>query len=183
MIRFSNHLMCATVNWVNINSFRRLSPFWHHCYNILPPAFLISWSTLHSNGIHNSYRALHVTKCWNITCSTFTNVWMSFYNIICGQIKMTDCTISLSPKDWDMIQNTFNTLWPRQNGHRFADDTFKCIFLNENVRISIKISLKFVTKGPIYNNQELVQATSHYLNQWWLVYWRIYASLGLNELR
>ena len=27
------------------------------------------------------------------------------------------------------------------------------------------------------------QATKHYLNQWWLVYWRIYASLGLNELR
>ena len=27
-----------------------------------------------------------------------------------------------------------------------------------------------------------IQATSHYLNQWWLVYWRIYASLGLNEL-
>ena len=26
------------------------------------------------------------------------------------------------------------------------------------------------------------KATSHYLNQWWLVYWRIYASLGLNEL-
>ena len=28
-----------------------------------------------------------------------------------------------------------------------------------------------------------VQATSHYLNQWWLVYWRIYASLGLSVLR
>ena len=26
------------------------------------------------------------------------------------------------------------------------------------------------------------QVTSHYLNQWWLVYWRIYASLGRNEL-
>ena len=25
------------------------------------------------------------------------------------------------------------------------------------------------------------QATSHYLNQWWLFYWRIYAPLGLNE--
>ena len=25
------------------------------------------------------------------------------------------------------------------------------------------------------------QATSHYLNQWLLVYWRVYASLGLNE--
>ena len=26
------------------------------------------------------------------------------------------------------------------------------------------------------------QATSHYLKQWWLIKWRIYASLGLNEL-
>ena len=27
------------------------------------------------------------------------------------------------------------------------------------------------------------QATSHYLNQWWLAYWRIYVSIGLNELK
>ena len=26
------------------------------------------------------------------------------------------------------------------------------------------------------------QATSHYLNQWWLVNWSVYASLGLSEL-
>ena len=26
------------------------------------------------------------------------------------------------------------------------------------------------------------QATSHYLNQWWLIYWHIYASLNLSEL-
>ena len=51
----------------------------------------------------------------------------------------------------------FNTLRPRQNRRRFADDTFKRIFLNENVRISIKISLKFVPKGPINNNPALVQ--------------------------
>ena len=44
-----------------------------------------------------------------------------------------------------------NTLSPRQNGRRFADDTFKRIFLNENVRISIKISLKFVPRRPINN--------------------------------
>ena len=53
--------------------------------------------------------------------------------------------------------HAINTLRPRQNGCRFADDTFKCIFLNENVRISIKISLKFVSKGPINNNPVLVQ--------------------------
>ena len=45
-----------------------------------------------------------------------------------------------------------NTLRPRQNGRLFADDTFKLIFLNENIIISIKISLKFVPKGPINNN-------------------------------
>ena len=27
------------------------------------------------------------------------------------------------------------------------------------------------------------QATSHYLDQWWLVYWRLYASIRLNELK
>ena len=34
---------------------------------------------------------------------------------------------------------------------------FKCIFLNENVWIPIKISLKFVPKGPINNIPALVQ--------------------------
>ena len=38
-----------------------------------------------------------------------------------------------------------------------ADDIFKHIFLNENVRISIQISLKFVPKGSIDNNPALVQ--------------------------
>ena len=50
-----------------------------------------------------------------------------------------------------------NTLRPRQNGRHFADDTFKRIFLNENVRISIKISLKFVPMGPINIIPALVQ--------------------------
>ena len=35
----------------------------------------------------------------------------------------------------------FNTLRPRQNGRYFAEDIFKCIFLNENAWISLKISL------------------------------------------
>ena len=36
-----------------------------------------------------------------------------------------------------------NTLRSRQNGRHFTDDTFKRIFLNENDRILIKMSLKF----------------------------------------
>ena len=50
-----------------------------------------------------------------------------------------------------------NTLRPRQNGRHFADDIFKCIFLNENVWIPIQISLKFVPKSPINNIPALVQ--------------------------
>ena len=38
-----------------------------------------------------------------------------------------------------------------------ADDIFKHIFLNENFRISIQFSLKFVPEGSIDNKPALVQ--------------------------
>ena len=38
-----------------------------------------------------------------------------------------------------------------------ADDMFKCIFLNENDRILIQISLKFVPRSPFDNKPSLVQ--------------------------
>ena len=56
-----------------------------------------------------------------------------------------------------VIRYKFNTLRPRQNGRHFADDIFKLIFLNENVWISIEISLKFDPQGPINNTPALVQ--------------------------
>ena len=43
-----------------------------------------------------------------------------------------------------------NTLRQRQNGCHFAD-IFKCFFLNENFRISNKLSLKYVAQGLIAN--------------------------------
>ena len=49
--------------------------------------------------------------------------------------------------------NFMNTLRRRQNGRHFADDTLNRIFLNKNVRIS----LKFVRKSPIDNIQALLQ--------------------------
>ena len=39
----------------------------------------------------------------------------------------------------------FNSSPPGQNGDHFADDIFKCIFMNEKFCISIQISLKFVS--------------------------------------
>ena len=49
------------------------------------------------------------------------------------------------------------THWGRDKmAATLADDIFKCIFLDENIWISIRISLKFVPKGPIDKNPALV---------------------------
>ena len=52
---------------------------------------------------------------------------------------------------------SFITLRPRWNGQHFADNIFKRTFFNENIWISTKISLKFVSKGPIINIPALAQ--------------------------
>ena len=83
----------------------------------------------------------------------------------------------------------FNTLRSRLNGHHYTDDIFECVFLNENILISIKISLNFVPEGQINCIPALVQIMA------WrrpgakpvselmvFVPRRIYASPGLNEL-
>ena len=54
---------------------------------------------------------------------------------------------------------TMTEFIPRHLAHwsRIADNIFKCIFLNENVRILLEISLKFVPRVPINNIPALVQ--------------------------
>ena len=66
---------------------------------------------------------------------------------------------------WVTMPLWVNTLRPKQNKYHLAD-IFKCIFLNENVLISIKISLKFIPKGPINNILTLVQIMAwHWLGR------------------
>ena len=45
----------------------------------------------------------------------------------------------------------------KQNGGHFPGNIFKCIFFNENVCISIKISLSSLPKGSVNNIPVLVQ--------------------------
>ena len=66
----------------------------------------------------------------------------------------------MSLVDWLISVNEcplVNTLRPRQNGQYFADDIFKYICLNEDMWISINVSVKFVLKGEISNIPALVQ--------------------------
>ena len=83
----------------------------------------------------------------------------------------------------------YYTLRPKQNCRHFPDDIFKCIFLNEKVWLLIKMSWKFVPNGPFDD----IIAVGHIM-AWrrpgdkplsepiWLIYCRIYASLGINVL-
>ena len=56
-------------------------------------------------------------------------------------------------------EKLINSLRPRRNRRHFADDIFKCTFLNENVLNSIKISPQFIPTGPINNSPVSVQIT------------------------
>ena len=79
------------------------------------------------------------------------SMWWCFSSAVDTKMALNDCLVG-GYQLYDI-----NTLRPSQNGRHFADDTFKRIFLNENVGILIKISLKFVPKGPINNIPALVQ--------------------------
>ena len=90
---------------------------------------------------------------------------------------------------WGIL--VFNPSTPGQNGCHFADNIFKCIFVNEKFCIPIQISLKFVPKDPIDNNlgtgldnglapnrlQAIIWTTNTDP-----VHWCIYAALGGDEL-
>ena len=78
----------------------------------------------------------------------------------CLWVKCIVSTVSTSHQRMQytpMTEGAINTLRPRQDGRHFPDDILKWIFLNENLLISIKISLKFVPMGPISNIPALVQ--------------------------
>ena len=110
-----------------------------------------------------------------------------------------------SPMEWDRViscppcsdpspssfpNTSLNTLRPQQDGCHFADGILKCVLLTENSCILILISLNCVPKGPVNHKAHTGLDNGFAANRWhafiWtnddLVYWYIYASLGLNEL-
>ena len=89
--------------------------------------------------------------CWT---NSMNLVWSIAGTSSDSNFKLSDLSSVYCNTVWSSL---FNTLRPRQNGRHFADDIFKCIFLNENVCIPIKISLKFVPECPNNNIPALVQ--------------------------
>ena len=153
-------------------------------------------SHLDSNiGIATKFCTWHdscaVVACANISCDlmasngvmarrSFHRIWIAGKKPLVKQAPVQEQAMMSgnaglflthwSPGDVAVILQV-NTLRPRQNGRHFADGTFKHIFLIENVRISIKISLKFVPKSPIDNIPALFR----------IMAWRRPGNMSLSE--
>ena len=106
----------------------------------------------------NNFNCLY-HQCWEMIENS--NIISCFSNIITNIKGLKDWTLGNNgswPDLWLVqILPAINTLRPRQNGRHFADDIFKRIFLNDNIWIQIKISLKFVPKGSVNNIPALVK--------------------------
>ena len=131
--------LCAGKSPV-IGDFPHVSHIFLFMYSLIC-AWLHGWVSHRDAGNLRCHRAHYdVTKMGGFTDSFLTvdrfYSVMIYYRIIC---------VSLN-----------KTLRLRRNGRHFAD-IFKCIFWNENVWIPIRISRKFVPKGPINNIPALVQ--------------------------
>ena len=93
-------------------------------------------------------------------------------------------TTAISPRgQW------VNTLRPRQNTYHFQKifwNAFSWMKMHK-FRLRFHWSLFPRVQLTIFRHWFRLwlsadQLTNHYLNQWWLVYWCVYASLSLNEL-
>ena len=76
---------------------------------------------------------------------------ISHYLNQCWPRSLTSCSFA-RPQSSQWV----NTLRSEQNGCHVTDNIFKCSLWNENVGTSNKISLKYVTEGPINDKAALV---------------------------
>ena len=114
---------------------------------------------------------MHISITWpqsvKQTCRNVYTMWYTSIMVLSFTHNVILCIIVYTFAMWYCVcihlhnvilhLHILNTLRPRQNGRHFADNIFKCIFLNENVWIGIKNSLKFVPKGAINNIPTLLQ--------------------------
>ena len=130
-------------------------------YDTLPTTNLYKITSYTSNAVaqhtrHNIYHnyepKIQLFKELDMQAKFVEGIHMVFAGLIIS---------SLSVKNYDTSPTYskvtyLNSSPPGQNGLHYADDIFRCLFLNEKFCILIKILMKFVPKGPINNNPALV---------------------------
>ena len=101
--------------------------------------------------------------------------WVNGTNSVTVQVNVSLVYLTHWSRDKmaAMLQNTFSDAFSWTKLHEFHLKFHLSLFLRVQLTIFHHWFRKWLGDD---------QATSHYLNQWWLDYRRIYASLGLNEL-
>ena len=141
-------------------------------------------------------RSHYLNQCWNIVKFQWNLKWNSnifiqenaIQNVVCKMwaiLSRPQCVNILT-----MASISKLTHWGRDKMDAISQTTFSSAFSWMKMfefRLKFHWSLFLRVQLTIFQHwfrQWLgaVQATSHYLNQWWLIYRRIYASLSLNEL-
>ena len=105
---------------------------------------------------HKMYRAVCI-QCAHFPCDDCENTCtLSHYHHKTGSMNHLPL---FRVRSWNngMHRMSFYVVMVIQNGRHFADDVFKCFFWNENVWISLMVSLKFVPNDPINNIPAWVQ--------------------------
>ena len=112
--------------------------------------------------------------CLTASCLYLNQWWLTIYEILW----------------YSSNGNAYLTHWGREKMDAISQTTFSNAFswmkmLEYRLKFHWSLFLRVqLTISQHWFRQWLgaLQATSHYLKQWWLIYRRIYASLGLNEL-
>ena len=125
---------------------RYFPPSWEPVLYVLEnKSVIFHWSTIRRECVNSKRVVVYFnTYCWHTNVECFW-CYISYHCSLDGECYQIERILSL------------NTLRPRQHGRHFANGIFKCIFLNENIWISINISLNFVPNGQINNIPTSVQ--------------------------
>ena len=111
------------------------------------------------------------------SCSIYTGYSARNFLLYRFKAGMSPWGILLTHWGWDKIaaifQTTFSNAFSSLKMYQFLLRFHWSLFLSVQLTIFQHWFRQWFGAG---------QATRHCLNQWWLVYCRIYASLGLNEL-
>ena len=102
------------------------------------------------------------TSKWSVSTSSFSSSFSWNKEMGSRMNRWARCLASSSSMSETTQPPGVTNHFMRQNDCHFADDIFKCIFLSQNSCISIKISLKFVPKGPIDNIPALFQIMAYH---------------------
>ena len=125
---------------------------------------------------------------WSNTMNVLSALWILM--AWCFSTRASEATVlTTHPCVFRCLR--VNTLRLAQNISHFTDDIFQLIHFPQYKLLHFDSNFTEICSEKVQfaNNQHwvrqwlnAVQATSHYLNQWWLVFRCIYASLCLNEL-